>query len=277
MFNCKKNSFNHNRERVFYQSTKKNVQIGSNLNKIVKIINSFKEKARKFTVLILKENNFKIDNFRSFKIMKINERDFVEVSNATGHHYHPDQNCRRHIRPVFRTFVFVRVGRCFSVHELYFLRLKKKKISTFSSPKKNLFYNNLNVYVQKKGDYVDRNKQLLETICFNYLSVAEAIINGKIIYMHRGDLSPSELKSTKVPNRGLLCNLLLTLPQNKKKKKMPNKVDLLGYLQIGKITLMVKNIENRYDEDYIETLHNIALKNAIKHKLKRVNKKKKKQ
>ncbi|ETO11713.1 serine/threonine-protein phosphatase PP1-gamma catalytic subunit-like isoform 1 [Reticulomyxa filosa] len=114
------------------------------------------------------------------------------------------------------------------------------------------------------GYYVDRSKQSLGTICFNCLSVVEVIINGKIICMHGGGLSPSEFKSMdylhkikrpiKVPDSRLLCDLLLTLPQKKKKKKMPNKVDLLGDSQIGKTTLMVKYIEDRYDEDYIKTL-----------------------
>ena len=39
-----------------------------------------------------------------------------------------------------------------------------------------------------------------------------------------------------------------------KKNKVVVKVGMLGDAQIGKTTLMVKYIEDKYDEDYIETL-----------------------
>merc|ERR1712003_213284 len=39
-----------------------------------------------------------------------------------------------------------------------------------------------------------------------------------------------------------------------KKNKVVVKVGMLGDSQIGKTTLMVKYIEDKYDEDYIETL-----------------------
>jgi len=46
----------------------------------------------------------------------------------------------------------------------------------------------------------------------------------------------------------------MSLPTKKTPNKVVIKVGLLGDPQIGKTTLMVKYIEDRYDEDYIETL-----------------------
>jgi len=46
----------------------------------------------------------------------------------------------------------------------------------------------------------------------------------------------------------------MTLPTKKSPNKVVIKVALLGDPQIGKTTLMVKYVEDRYDEDYIETL-----------------------
>jgi len=46
----------------------------------------------------------------------------------------------------------------------------------------------------------------------------------------------------------------MSLPTKKTPNKVVIKVGLLGDPQIGKTTLMVKYVEDRYDEDYIETL-----------------------
>jgi GTP-binding protein of the ras superfamily involved in termination of M-phase len=45
-----------------------------------------------------------------------------------------------------------------------------------------------------------------------------------------------------------------TIAESKQKKKVVVKVGMIGDNQIGKTSLMVKYVENKYSEDYIVTL-----------------------
>jgi len=53
---------------------------------------------------------------------------------------------------------------------------------------------------------------------------------------------------------GLLCYFLSLLQSDSKKKRVTVKVGMVGDSQIGKTSLMVKYVEGKFQEDYIETL-----------------------
>ena len=60
------------------------------------------------------------------------------------------------------------------------------------------------------------------------------------------------MESTEAEDAPLKSNL--DGEQNKSKNDLVIKIGLVGDAQVGKTTLMVKYVENKFDEDYIQTL-----------------------